>query len=541
MDSQKIKELLVVILLTFAALYLGIAAAAYQSEALAWMIGGLGIVFILAMGRNVWLLVPAGLLLQGTLNALPGSPPVWAFGALIAFGIFTLRFSLRKQDFILRLDIMDFAIILNFLAIAQAYLRNPTSLLMFGGELAGGKPYATFLVAIMAYFFLSTLITNLPSFRLAVLVMVCATLADGVLGLAAEYIPSLAKFVLPIYSNVNFGVADSGQAFSADLSEARSSGSFAGIGETLAIVLLCFSRPIRCLLPTYPFRMILFTVAMGLILLSGFRSITAYIFVFYVVAAITRKNFVDIIAVMVAAFLGIAFFVMSGSADKLPFGAQRVLSAVPFVKVDDKAKLDADQSSEWRFEMWRLALTSNRYIQNKLLGDGFAMSAREMRAQLDAAQGFSDGSTEKDNIEAFLLRGSYHGFHVETIRFTGFIGLLAAVFAMFVFMRKAWQLLKHYRSSPVFGFVAFIAIPYVIYPFWALLVFGAYRVEFPQFLAAAGLLKMLDTLRLQELTTAAAPARLVETVTSIRRPQGSLIPRSAPTQIDFNDGGLDRN
>jgi hypothetical protein len=528
MDSVKLKELLVVILLAFAALYLGIAAAAYQTEALAWMIGGLSIVFILALGRNVWLFIPAGLLLQGTLNAFPGSPPVWAFGALIAFGIFTLRFALRKHDFILRLDLMDFAIILNFLAIAQAYLRNPTSLLMFGGELAGGKPYATFLVAIMAYFFLSTLITNLSSFRLAVLVMVCATLADGVLSLAAEYIPSLATFVLPIYSNVNVGVAESGQAFSADLSEARSGGSFAGIGETLAIVLLCFSRPIRCLLPTHPFRMFLFTVAIGLILLSGFRSITAYIFVFYVVAAITRKNYLDIIAVMVAAFFGIAFFAMSGSADKLPFGAQRVLSAVPFVKVDDKARLDADQSSEWRFEMWRLALTSKRYIQNKLLGDGFAMSAREMRAQLDSALGFRNDATEQEKIEGFMLRGSYHGFHVETIRFTGFIGLLAAVFAMFVFMRKAWQLIKHYRGSPVFGFVAFIAIPYVIYPFWALLVFGAYRAEFPQFLAAAGLLKMLDTIRLRELADSALLAKIAKTDTSISKPTGSRFSPAAP-------------
>jgi hypothetical protein len=99
---------------------------------------------------------------------------------------------------------------------------------------------------------------------------------------------------------------------------------------------------------------------------------------------------------------------------------------------------------------------------------------------------------------------------------------------MFVFMRKAWQLLKHYRGSPVFGFVAFIAIPYVIYPFWALLIFGAYRAEFPQFLAAAGLLKMLDTIRLRELADSALVSKITETDTSILNSTGSRFSQSAP-------------
>ena len=526
MESNKLKVILFVVLAMFFAIYLGIASATDQIEVLAWIGGGVFIVFIFALGRQVWLLVPAGLLLQGTVNAVPGSPPVWAFGALIAFVIFAMRFAMRKPDFTLRLDLMDFAVVLNIFALVQAYLRNPTSLLMLGGDLAGGKPYAVFAVAIMAYFFLSTLRTDLPSFRLAVLVMVCATLADGVLSLAAEYIPPLAAFVLPIYSNVNFGVAASGQAFSVDLSQARSGSSFAPIGETIAIVLLCFSRPIRCLLPTHPFRLCLFMIAIGLLLLSGFRSITAYILVVYVVVAFVRRNYIDIGAVVMAAVFGVAILAMSGLAEKLPFGAQRVLSVVPFVKVDEKAKLSGEESSEWRFEMWRIALTSDRYIHNKLLGDGFAMSAREMRAQLDAAQGYDDGSTSLDRIEGFMLRGSFHGFHVETIRFTGAVGLFAAVFAMFVFMHKAWQLLAHYRDRPIFGFVAFIAIPFVIYPFWSLLVFGAYRSDFPQFLASAGLLKMLDTLRRQELANPVAPTTVDMTVASTGRRPGSPVPQS---------------
>jgi hypothetical protein len=505
MDSSKIKIILIAIIAAFAALYLGIATATAQLEAVAWIMGMLGIIFILSLGHKVWMLVPAGLVLQGTINALPGSPPAWALGALIAFGIFAMRFALRKPDFQQRIDLMDLAILLNVLAIAQAYLRNPTSFLIFGGELAGGKPYANFAVAILAYFFLSCLKTDLSSFRKAIIVMVCVSLADGLLSLATDYIPRLANIVLPFYSNVNFGTASTGQSVQYDFEEMRGGGSFGFLGRSLALVLLCFSRPITCLLPNHPFRLFLMLLAIAMVLLSGFRSITLYIFVVYVVVAISRRNYIDIAIVMIVSILGVAILAMAGLVDKLPFGAQRVLSAVPIIQVDDKAKLDAENSSQWRFDMWRIALTSDRYIQNKLLGDGFAISAREMRAQLDAAQGFVDGSTDADRIEGFMLRGSYHGFHVETIRFTGIVGLLAAVFAMFVFMHKAWQLLVHYRGQPFFVFVAFLTIPYVIYPFWALLVFGAYRSDFPQFLATAGMLKMLDTIRLRERAAAALP------------------------------------
>jgi hypothetical protein len=200
----------------------------------------------------------------------------------------------------------------------------------------------------------------------------------------------------------------------------------------------------------------------------------------------------------------------SGQVRNLPFGAQRALSFLP-IEMDERARADADQSSDWRFEMWEIALTTDRYIQNKWLGDGFAVSASEMRAQLDAAQGFA-GAIIIDSKEAFMRKGSFHGFHVECMRFTGAFGLACAIFAMIVFFQKAAQLVRYYRYHPMFPYIAFVCIPFLIYPFWSLLVFGAYRVAFPQFLASAGLLKMLDAIRVRETAEAVAevpePARI---------------------------------
>ena len=116
-----------------------------------------------------------------------------------------------------------------------------------------------------------------------------------------------------------------------------------------------------------------------------------------------------------------------------------------------------------------------------------------MKAIFDAARGFNAALASSQ--ERALALGSYHGFHVETIRFTGFLGLGLAVFANFVFFFSALKSVNYYRGHPDFGYVAFLTIPFLIYPFWSLLVFGAYRAEFPQILAMAGLLKMLENLR----------------------------------------------
>lgn len=503
MDSSKIKTILIATLAMFFAIYLGIAAATDKFAAIAWIVGIGSIAILLALGKNVWLLISSCLLLQGTVNALPGSPPVWALGTFVTITIFALRCAMHRRDFMFKPDMLDFAILLQFIAIAQAYVRNPTGLLIFGGDTAGGKPYLTFAAAFLAFFCLSVVRTDMRMYRIAVTMMAVATIADGMLAVLSDYIPLLAMAVLPIYSNANVGVAISGEAVNTDTSIARAGGSFGDLGKALGVICFSMARPLHCLLPTHPLLFVCMGFSFFMVLLSGFRSLLMYLIVVFMVSAIIKRRYFDIIAIATAGILVLCLLIGSGQIRNLPFGAQRALSFLP-IEIDERAREDADKSSEWRFEMWKLALTTDRYIQNKWLGDGFAISAREMRAALDAAQGFGTGNT--DSKEGFMERGSYHGFHVETIRFTGALGLACAIFAMIVFYKKALQLVRYYRYHPIFPYVAFICIPFLIYPFWSLLIFGSYRTDFPQFLATGGLLKMLDALRIKEITAAAVSA-----------------------------------
>ena len=498
MDSSRIKVIFILTLAAVFALYLGVAAATAQFEAIAWVAGGVSVAIILALGQKVWMLIPMGLVLQGTINALPGSPPVWAAGTAVTVMMFCLRFALRRPDFVWRFDWLDFAVLLQVVAILQAYLRNPTGLMILGGSTAGGKAYFLFAVAVFAYFCISSVRPDFKSFKIVVVSMVAVIIGDGLLATATDYFPSVAKAILPIYSNANFAVAMAGDA-NVDWSAARGGGGFALLGKALVFPCLCMARPLHCLLPNKPILFLSCCIGCILVLLSGFRSGIGYLLIVFIVAALLRRKYVDVMIVVVMGILGLCILIMSGAARELPFGAQRVLSVLP-IEVSAAARADAENSSEWRFEMWRLALTTDRYIENKALGDGFALSAREMRHIQDVALGLTNQSL--DSQEQMLSLGAYHSFPVETIRFTGIFGLGCALVLMIIAFRKSLTLVRYYRNSPIFPYVMYVCVPMVIYLFWSQLVFGAYRVEFPQIIAMTGLIKMLDNQRLMEMAAA---------------------------------------
>jgi hypothetical protein len=110
--------------------------------------------------------------------------------------------------------------------------------------------------------------------------------------------------------------------------------------------------------------------------------------------------------------------------------------------------------------MWREALSSNRYIRNKALGDGFGLSAVEQKAQMDSVFGDKRRTKGMTIQDMMLERGSYHGFHVETIRFTGALGFVIALIGLFTFLRYAYILIRHFQGSPYWGHVLFICLPF---------------------------------------------------------------------------------
>ncbi len=501
MDSSKIKTITIIAVASFLALYLGVAAATAQTAAIAWVVCALGIVFVLSLGKHVWILIPIMLPMVGMINAIPGAPSPWWAAMAIVFTIYMMRFLMRRTEFMVwRFTWLDFAILLQVIAVAQAYVRNPTGILLMGGEMAGGKPYFIFGFAFMAYALLSVTKTDLRMIRWAMILAIFVSVLDSSLLVLSQIVPIIGAIILPLYSNVVFGTSTGNQlAFEAEVGRLDGGKE---VGQNMGLALFSIFPPLSCINPLHLFRFIMTMVAVSAILLSGFRSAVGLLMIYFVVGCLIRRQFNELVVAAAAAIVAMILLVGSGLTTKLPYGAQRVLSPLPFVQVDNKIRMDAEGSTDFRVEMWVLALTTDRYIKNKFLGDGFGLSAVEQRSMLEAVMGDKRAQTQGGGIDDFMARGSYHGFHVETIRFTGYFGLALALITLGIFFKQAMMLIRHFKYHKEWGYIIYICMPYLIYPFYYMLVFGSYRTAFPLVLATAGMMKILDNIRVRELSEA---------------------------------------
>jgi hypothetical protein len=395
--------------------------------------------------------------------------------------------------------------------LAQAFLRNPVGLSVFGGSgdgMIGGRPYIIHAFAITCYVLLSMVRTDMRMFRIAVIVMICCAFFDGMAVLIGTFIPAIAAIGIQFYSGFSFSAAQTG--IGANVSEGR---TIEGkeVGQNLGKAAFTLYRPLSTLNPVnlVPFLMVI--VAVFTVMISGFRSAMGLLAIYFLVGSLVRGKIADVLAAGMLALIGLCALIFIGT-ENLPRAANRILSVLPIPGlVDEDIAENAENSTEWRVEMWVLALTTDRYIFNKVWGDGFGMRKDEMDAMIDAAFGDNRAARGLDMQEVMMRRGSYHGFHVQAIRMTGYVGLFAALILMGVFFRHAWSHIQYYKGRPEWGFVLFICVPFLIYPFYAMLVFGDYRVELPRYIIMAGFLKMLWNIRYAEAREFAYQRRIEET------------------------------
>jgi len=498
MDSHKIKTIFILLISAFAALYLGVAAATAQHEAIAWVVGGFVFAMLLLLGRNVWAVIPVAAAFTGGLTFLPGYPQPWYVFTPLVGGFMLVLFLLRSPMFQFRWNWLDTIMVLQVLTLLQAYMRNPMGLAIMGGDQLGGRPYFDYAVAITGYFLLSFVKTDAETFKRMAICVIIASVADGLLRAATNLSGTLAQMVARVYGNVEHQANVEGASFVFD-SETRF-GGFMGIGLTLCLICFAFRRPLSCMrpIPLWPF--ICLCASMLFIFLSGFRSALIRAGCFFIAGSLIRRKPLDIAVAGIAGSLIILFYGAVAGLSSLPMSVQRALSFLPF-EVSEDVRIGAEASSNWRFEMWMIVLTSDRYIQNKMLGDGFGYSRAEHEAQLQYMEGTAYHYT--NSIDMFIAKGSYHGWHVEAIRFTGVLGLIIGLVLLFGFAIHAWKAIRHYQGTKYFNYVIYICIPFLIEPFFHIFVFGSYKSTFIYLISAAGIVRVLDNMRVRELEQAA--------------------------------------
>ena len=214
------------------------------------------------------------------------------------------------------------------------------------------------------------------------------------------------------------------------------------------------------------------------VLLGGFR-----VWLFFVVVLLATQFVLEglhrtkilLFALFAACLCGITILTFS---DKMPLAVQRTLSFLP-VKIDNMARLEAQETARWRFEMWGAILDeAPKYL---LLGKGYKYDQNEYEmAKARALTG------EGKPWEPYIIDSSYHNGPLSLLVPLGLGG--SVVFLWFL-IAAGRILYRNYRysSSPLLKANTCLLAFFITQTIFYIFAFGDFAHDFARFAGAVGL------------------------------------------------------
>lgn len=487
-SSKSIQGIIVLILGLFLAIWLGLSIVTNQTETILQIVAAIGLIICIALGRKIWLLIPFMAALNLSLR-LPGQPTSLLLGQAVVFGFATLLFLMRKITIRLKITQLEFWVIAVTLCVAQTYIRNPVGINIFGGDTVGGKGYALYSIALLSTLLLSGLIVPASEIKWILRVSIIGGLLNTAASILGSFVPSIGYILGQSYQRTdetnyeNIGTVVDTQA-------ATRIGYLGELGDNLSLWISSYISPLRAL--SRPLWTILIMITLASAMLSGFRNCIISVGFTFVVGIAYRSGAKGFIAASFAAISGVALLATVNVIQPLPPNVQRALTFLPGTW-EERYKLDATGSSEWRFDIWREVLLTDRWIQNKWLGDGLGFSTKELVAQRNDRKGARAGISGFDaHRESVLASGDYHSGPVSCVRVFGYIGLAIFLLAQIRLAIHAHHQIIRCRGTEWFPLALFIGIPMIYGPFFFVFIFGDFKQNATIFLLAVGMIRLLE-------------------------------------------------
>lgn len=463
------------------------------------VLGSLGcLVVIMGMGRSIYLLIPIFWGLTGKISILPLPFDVRQLVVIAASVIFIgdviFKRKMRKPQY----KIIDLVLLLNLIYLAVTFCRNPVGIAAIGGgERVGGRPYIDVILGVMTYLILAReRITQ--EFFLKLPKWILATAAfSAFAGAVGMFVPSVGAKLSFFYSG--FGPSGSvvGQVGNAlgnvQLGEDRL--EFLGYpASVLCLYVVSMVNPLQLVSAAHIRALVAYSSAVVMVMLSGFRDMLITVILNTAAATVLRDQFVGFVKIIFAVIsISLLGVLLSFTDLKLPFTFQRTLSFLPG-NWDSLAVASAKNSSEWRLEMWKEVIKSDKYIHSKTFGDGFGIPRIEYEKQMAIMMSGGGGyEGELAAQEAFMINGDFHSGPLTTVRFVGVVGLLLFLPLIFMTSQLSFRMIRETKKTPYQFCMLFIGIPQIFNPVFYIFVFGDYRSELVNQLYTIGLLKMISS------------------------------------------------
>ena len=442
------------------ALFLGIGIVTDQTQTLLKFIAVGTLLFCAMLGHRIWLLMVALSALNIPLIRGLSSPQIGQF-LFLGFGVLLLL--MRRLPIRFSLGEIEWWRLLVGLSIFQVYLRNPVGLNMFGASNVGGKDYFLAALAFGASWIYGSMKVPAKELKWAMKLQIFLSF----IGIPIGEIRARAGIATIQSSEYGSGpeTKDPGQA--------TRIGFLGGIAVTLSRWIASVVHPLKaCFHPLWaPLILISLACAAG----SGYRNTIALVGLTYFVALAYRGGWPSLILSFVMGTFAIVSLSIVNLIAPLPPNVQRALTPFPGTW-EQRYKDDAKNSSEWRYDMWREALLTDNWIENKWFGDGLGISRLELEKgkELDSRKvdrGISGITVHQENA---MAAGDYHSGPVQTIRIVGYVGLIILLAAMIRNAVHAHRMVMRCKGTEWYNFSLFFAIPTIVSPIMFTFVFGEF-------------------------------------------------------------------
>jgi hypothetical protein len=470
----------------------GVADENYTTVALS--LGALAVIAMVALGSQFFILIPICWGLTGQISVLPLPFSVRQLVIILASAIFIQGaiFKTNKGSKTGR-EAIDIWIWVNVIYIITVFFRNPVGLNALGGDRVGGKPYVDVVLGVMTYLILrqqnisQNLAKKLPKWVLSV------TIFTAFAGAVGYFLPSVGDHLAGFYSvfsSTGFIGISIEEITHGDGSERL--GFLQEFGITLVLYVVSSCNPTQLLNINYIKISALYFAGIIEILASGYRSAVIQALLYTTLSVMVREKIVGLFKILLAIFfIASAAVAISYLPIKLPKTFQRAICFLPG-NWEQEAVNDAQDTVDWRLGMWEMVLSSDRYIHQKVLGDGFGYLRDDLQRSIEITSGQSQLSGTEVRQEMFMLNGDFHSGPLSAIRFVGIVGLALFLPLNFLLAKMAWRLIKTSLGTEYEFCTLFFSIPAFISPLFSLFVFGDYRSDFIIVLFHVGMMKMLE-------------------------------------------------
>jgi len=296
---------------------------------------------------------------------LPGRPSLCLLMIVLSLGISVLQRMLSKESQFVTVPQITLPILCLIGVIAFTAKMTGVGLHLFGSDVYGGKKYIYLVGGILGYFALSA--QRIPLKRKELYLGLF--FLGGITGFIGDLLPIMPHSLYFIY-------------YFFDVNQyAFTSEGFGGEAMRLHGAVMVADAVIWYMLAKYglkgifvirkPLRWLTFMFFSVYGLFGGFRSFVVMLGLLFVMQffleGLHRTKLLPIF--LVSGLMGAMALIPLAS--RLPYTFQRALSVLPY-HVSEQARFEAQQSSEWRIQMWQAILP--QIPQYLLLGKGYVIS-----------------------------------------------------------------------------------------------------------------------------------------------------------------------